>query len=83
VLILVLEDHVVDIPVPQQGIGRIEVIGPQPGKHPASDLVHDPPAFGQARQAKAAPLAAGVLKWIEEPRHLDELDGSLQVLGKP
>jgi hypothetical protein len=73
----------VHVPIPKKGVGGIEVAGRKPAQDLAADLVHNPPAFGDAGQAKRAPLAAGMLKGIEEARHFDELDRTIEVMSEP
>ena len=84
VLVLVLEHHVVDVPVAQQRVGVVEVDGREPGEHPAADLVHDLAAFGAGPGSGSAPrVAPRMLEGIVHPRHLHELDRAVEVAGEP
>jgi hypothetical protein len=80
-LVLVLEHHPIDVPIPGERIGRVELGARKPLEHPFPNLGHDRLTVNDVRKGELASLTPRVLERIEEPGHLDELNGPVEVTG--
>jgi hypothetical protein len=83
VLILMLQNHVIDVPLTEQRIGLVRLSLLQPRQNSRADFFHYFAAFRKGRQPQPATLAPRMLEGIEETGHLDELDGTVEVPGQP
>src|SRR6187549_2079392 len=73
VLILMLQDHMVDIRTCEQRIRFVEIDSLQPLQNTLADFLEPAEHFGERRDGKAGPRCARMLKRVVHPRHLGEL----------